>query len=221
MRRKEVLAEGCHYHIFNKSIAGYEIFKLSSEYVRMLNLVCYYQSSKVKTSFSQFVRLLEIEDAVGEDVLFSSFDRTENLVEVVAYCIMPTHFHFILTQLKPEGISIFTGNIQNSYSRYFNLKHKRKGPLWEGRFKSILIESDEQLIHLTRYIHLNPVTAGLIDKPENWLGSSYKEYLSKSKESICRYENILEIEPPTYEKFVEDKINYQEDLVKIKHLIFE
>ena len=65
----------------------------------------------------------------------------------------------------------------NSYTRYFNEKIKRKGPLWEGRFKKVLVNSDEQLLHLTRYVHLNPVSAGIVEKPEDWPCSSYREYI--------------------------------------------
>jgi putative transposase len=79
---------------------------------------------------------------------------------------MPTHIHLVLRQLKDGGISKFMSNILNSYSRYFNIKHNRKGPLWEGRFRKVLVGSDEQLLHLTRYVHLNPVTACLVDKPK-------------------------------------------------------
>ena len=79
------------------------------------------------------------------------------------------------------------GDILNSYSRYFNTKQKRKGPLWEGRFENVLIKTDEQLLHLTRYIHLNPVTAYLVDQAKDWQASSYNEYLENSdfNECIC------------------------------------
>jgi putative transposase len=113
--------------------------------------------------------------------------------------------------------------ILNSYTRYFNTKHKRKGPLWESRFKSVLVETDEQLLHLTRYIHLNPVTAFLVDKPEEWKASSYNEYLLKvsGSDRTCNYDGILDIEPSSYRKFVEDRISYQRELAKIKELLIE
>jgi putative transposase len=100
--------------------------------------------------------------------------ENEQLVEVVAYCIMQTHFHLILKQVTEDGIAKFMGRILNGYSRYFNSLHSRVGPLWTGRFKNVLIRNDEHLLHLTRYIHLNPVSAGLVTKPEDWDYSSYK-----------------------------------------------
>ena len=157
------------------------------------------------------------------DYLFSISSQAEKVVQIVAYCIMPTHLHLILKQLKEDGIANFMRKVLNSYSHYFNIKHKRKGPLWEARFKNVLVRTDEQLLHLTRYIHLNPVTAYLVDKPEDWLFSSYKEYVSNvvDEERICKYNNILDIEPDSYKKFVEDRILYQRDLAKIKELILE
>jgi len=69
------------------------------------------------------------------------------------------HFDFC----NEEGISLYMKNLLNSYTRYFNTKTKRKGPLWQGRFKSVLIKMDEQL-YLTRYIHLNPTSEDLVEK---------------------------------------------------------
>lgn len=105
----------------------------------------------------------------------------------------------------------------------FLIKHKRKGPLWEGRFKNVLIKTEEQLLHLTRYVHLNPVSSYLVDKPENWPASSYCEYLSEVnlEDRSCNYENVLSLEPAAYKNFVEDRISYQRELVKIRKLILD
>ncbi|MBU2265406.1 MAG: hypothetical protein KJ977_00005, partial [Candidatus Omnitrophica bacterium] len=122
-----------------------------------------------------------------------------------------------------DGISIFMGNVLNSYSRYFNIKHKRKGPLWQGRFRNALIANDEQLLHLTRYIHLNPVTAYLVDRPEQWFFSSYEEFTNNTEKlnKLCRYEDILDIHSKEYKKFVEGAISYQRELAQSKHLLFD
>ena len=90
---------------------------------------------------------------------------------------MPTHFHLILRQNIDNGIFNFIGNLTSSYTRYFNLKHKRKGPLWESKFNNIKIENDEQLLHLTRYIHMNPTSAGIVNNQKESKWSSYNEYI--------------------------------------------
>jgi putative transposase len=166
-------------------------------------------------------------EKVKEDGFINYFtsilQEKERLVQIIAYCIMPTHLHLILKQLKENGISTFIGNVLNSYSRYFNTKYRRKGPLWEGKFKNVLVKTDEQLLHLTRYIHLNPSTAFLVDRPEEWLASSYQEYLLKVNniERICKFEDVLEIEPSSYRKFIEDRISYQRELAVIKEMLLE
>ncbi|MFH1783040.1 MAG: transposase [Candidatus Omnitrophota bacterium] len=176
----------------------------------------YYLADKRQISFSKFKEK-------NAEILLGNVSSKGNLVQIICYCLMPTHIHLTLTQLADKGISKFIGNILSSYSHYFNLKHNRKGPLWEGRFKGGLVKTDEQLLHLTRYIHLNPVSAYLVDKPGDWKYSSYKEYISKEhcKSSLCNYDNVLDIQPILYKKFVEDRISYQRELVKIKALIFD
>lgn len=223
MRRKEKLVVGKVYHIYNKSIADFKIFNKDSEFLKMRNTIRYYQMENMPLAFFHFVEMGKVKKEGFNEHFISVSQGKEKLAQIIAYCIMPTHLHLILKQLKQNGISIFMGNVLNSYSRYFNTRHKRKGPLWEGKFKNILVKTDEQLLHLTRYIHLNPVTAYLVDKPEDWTMSSYKEYLLEINEDdrICKYDDILDIKPSSYKEFVEDRISYQRELAKIKDLLLE
>ncbi|MEI8348524.1 MAG: transposase [Candidatus Omnitrophota bacterium] len=216
--RRNLLVVDSVYHVFTRSIAEFRIFNNENEFLRMLEAIRYYQREKPEIKFSKFIHLEEGSQRNKKE----SFSGKEKLIEIIAYCLMPTHVHLILRQLKENGISVFMGNILNSYSKYFNTKHKRKGPLWETRFKSVLVESDEYLIHLTRYIHLNPTTAMLIDRPENWKFSSYQEYLSQANEDkMCRYDDLLNIIPHSYKEFVEDRIAYQQELEKIRNFLLE
>ena len=219
--RKDKLVVNEIYHIYNKSIADFIIYNREEEFLRMLSTIGYYRREEPKISFSRFLRDVDPEKDHSES--YYNPRNKRKLVEIIAYCLMPTHFHLILKQFTDNGISIFMSNLQNSYARYFNLKHKRKGPLWEGRFKSVLIKTDTQLIHLTRYIHLNPATSRLVNDPEKWLMSSYNEYLAKTDENknICNYHGVLDIEPVIYKKFVEDRLSYQRELAKIKGLLLE
>lgn len=216
MKRKIPLITDQVYHILSRSIAQYEIFNNKDDYMRVQRLLKYYQFN-FDWKFSDFINL----DIVGKNGFYQSLevlsDNKEKYVQIIAYCLMPTHIHLILKQLKNDGISKYFGNILNSYTRYFNSKHRRKGPLWEEKFKNILITNDDQLFHLTRYIHLNPVTALLTNKPEKWLFSSYGEYMRiKEWPAMCDYQDILDIQPKSYRKFVNDRISYQKELAKIK-----
>ena len=212
---KGLLVTGEIYHVFTKSIAGFRIFNDSAEFLRMIETIRYYQRK------AQSIRLSRFNYLKDQDKL--EIDEGEKLIEIIAYCLMPTHLHLVLKQLIDKGVSTGMNNILNSYSRYFNIRHNRKGPLWEGRFKRVLVKSDEQLLHLTRYVHLNPVTAYLVDKPTDWTASSYKEFIGKNniEKRICEYKDILNIESDSYKDFVEDRISYQRELAKIKDLILE
>lgn len=223
MKRGVELEEGYYYHIFTKSIAGFKVFMSRGEYSRMFNTAQYYQTNNIRIPLSRFIRLKEVQKIGHENNFLLMKNNGIKLVEIAAYCFMPTHVHFILKQLMKDGIANFMRLVLNSYTRYFNIKHKRKGPLWQGRFKNVLIESDEQLYHLTRYIHLNPVTAGIVNKPEQWHYSSYFEYIKPNTTTpgFCDFDDTLDVSPKDYIEFVNDQIGYQRDLARIKHLILE
>jgi len=214
--RKCRLSSGKIYHVFNKSIAGFKIFYCDDHFSRIKDVVRYYQIEKPAIRFSKFVK-----SKMRHDNAYAA--NQDKLIKIVAYCIMPTHVHFILEQLKENGISLFMRNIANSYSKFFNLRHKRNGPLWESRFKNVLVETDEQLLHLTRYVHLNPSTAYLVDNPCDWPASSYREYLGNvpHEHTACEYDELIHISPASYKEFVEGTVSYQRELSMIKHLMLD
>ena len=216
--REIPLVVGETYHIFSKGIAGFRVFSNNEEFLRMKTTIRYYQWAEPPIKFSRFIKMHGLPK---DERIY--FENTDKLVQIIAYCIMPTHLHFILKQLREDGISNFMGNMLNSYTHYFNLKYSRKGPLWESRFKSILVKTNEQLLHLTRYVHLNPVTSYLVNSPDEWLASSYKEYIAMvdDKERFCNFDDILEIRPDSYKEFVLDNTSYQRELAKIKKLLFD
>ncbi|MCF7916356.1 MAG: transposase [Candidatus Omnitrophica bacterium] len=217
--RKMPLVKGNIYHIYTKSIAKFKIFQKSSEYKRLEKLFSYYRTGEPPLRFSAFLQLKN-----QEAFLQNRLSQKKNIVEIITYCIMPTHIHLIIKQLSENGISIFMKNVLNSYSRYFNIKIKRKGPLWQGRFKNKLVKNEEQLLHLSRYIHLNPVSANLVSKPKDWQYSSYRYYLglvNNSQNWLSNLFNYVESNPNLYEKFVNDNLDCQKELEKIKHLSLE
>lgn len=214
--RKNSIDTDHYYHIINRSIAGFTIFNTISEYQRMLDTIVYYQQSKPPTKLSRYLDYTD-DKKQAFNLLLSTYAVDSKVVQIVCYCLMPTHFHLVLKQNHDSGISKYINIIENSYTRYFNTKHNRKGPLWETRFKNILIESNEQLLHLTRYIHLNPVSAGIIDSPQHWQFSSYNQYIGspEQKNSLADYTRVLNIKENDYKIFVEERIDYQKEISKI------
>lgn len=207
------LVNGEFYHLFNRGSNKQNIFLRPRDYQRFIQTFYYYQFIGPKPSFSKFTK----------HKLTTFKPLSENrLVEVHCYCLMPNHFHFLVRQMKNNGISIFLSQISNSYTKYFNLKYDKVGALLQGVFKSVRIESDEQLIHLSRYIHINPQVSGLAKNINDYPWSSLSEYTSACS-GICLTNSILEYfsTKEEYKKFLEDQIEYGETLEALKHHVID
>jgi len=111
---------------------------------------------------------------------------------VHAYCLMDNHYHMIVeTQDRP--ISEIMHAISSRYATRINTKYDRKGHLFQGRFKGILVDKDNYLLELSRYIHLNPVKAGIVARPEDFMWSSYKFYSGAERDLLVETGFILDI----------------------------
>lgn len=221
--RKEPFIVGQIYHIFNRSIARQPIFSGNSYYQRAMEVMEFYSYINPPLRFSHYNRL----------PLKSKLDFMNNLkkkhqkqIEMFAFSLMPNHFHFLIREIVENGIKTFTSNFQNSFAKYFNLKTERDGSLFQTMFKGVRIETDEQFLHVGRYIHINPVTAYIlkdISQLEDYPWSSYPVYLGKLKSDIINTNTLLSFFP-SIEKFIsftKDQVDYQRELDKIKHLFLE
>ena len=103
----------------------------------------------------------------------------EIALTMLAYCLMPTHYHFVLRQDGDVPISRFVQRLFGAYTQAYNQQQGRSGPLFEGRFRHVRVDRDEYAVHLCRYVHLNPVKAGLVDRPEQWVYSNYLEWIGE------------------------------------------
>lgn len=211
------------YHIINRGIASQPVFLTKRDYQRALDTFFYYQNQNPFLRYSFFLRLPNQQKA---EILDRLQKENEFLIEIIAYCLMPNHVHFLLRQLKSNGLSIFMSNFSNSYTRYFNTKQKRIGPLLQGKFKAIRIETDEQLLHLSRYIHINPYSSFVVKNLtdlENYPYSSLPEYLNPQTFPRCNKEVVLAHfkNISAYKKFILDQVDYQRRLEEIKHLALE
>lgn len=222
--RKFPLVTNQIYHVFNRGVAHQPTFIDKRDYLRAIDSMAYYQSARPSLKYAKFLKLA-IEDRKKIWEQFKNSD--DKLVKIICYCFMPNHFHFLLKQLIDGGISKFLSNFTNSYTRYFNTKNEREGPLFTGKFKSVRIETDEQLLHTSRYIHLNPYTSHVVGKIENletYPYSSFPEYLKESSfTGLCNRDIIISnfSKKNSYKNFVFDNSDYQRRLDEIKHLILE
>ena len=129
---------------------------------------------------------------------------------IIAYCLMPNHYHFVIRQETNRPLSDFVKVVFNAYVQALNRQKNRTGALFEGRFRHILIDRTEYLEHLCRYVHLNPVKAHLVDRPEDWPFSNYLEWIGERAGSLKDEVFIRSLFPTIdgYRQFVSDWQDY-------------
>lgn len=220
--RPVVLASNEIYHVFNRSIASEDLFAQNQKLNlnKALEIVNYYR-------FPQKIRLSRFKLLPSElkkqylDMLSSVMP----LVEIYVFAFMPNHYHFLLKQLRGKGIATFIANFQNSFAKVFNLKNNRSGALFQNAFKAKRITNDEQFSHVSRYIHLNPVTSYIIefDKLASFDWTSFPVYANGEQIPFINSDFLLKMfgTKEKYVKFVADQMGYQRDLAYIKDLVME
>lgn len=162
---------GEYYHIYNRGNSKQKIFHDKEDYLRFISLLYISNSSE---SFNLYDLNRETNFNIYE------IERINLLVDMGAYCLMPNHFHILITERIEGGISKFMQKLSTAYSMYFNKKYKRTGGLFEGKFKSQHASTDRYLKYLFSYIHLNPIK--LIQK-------DWKEKGIKNKKEAIEYLN--------------------------------
>lgn len=188
--------ENGFYHIYNRGVEKRITFQDESDYKIFLYYLFIYLADPelIKKRYPKLKNALKQGNFYSKLVLYS-------------YALMPNHFHLLIRQTEKEHITQFMRRITNAYTTYFNKKYNRVGPLFQGVFKAIQIEKEEYLLHLSRYIHLNPVSLHK-NRPELYPWSSYKTYLEARNSPYVNVDFILgffsNVTPLlTYKSFVE------------------
>lgn len=209
------------YHLFNRGVERRPIFLTTRDYDRFVSLLEYYRFKHLPKSFSHYLALSLSE----REAYRVSLNQTSTAVDILAYCLMPNHFHLLVRQTSEQGIFKSLSKITNGYAKFFNTKRHRPGPLFQGPFKAVRVETDEQLLHLSRYIHINPVVSGIVsvDGLASYPWSSLSVYLQEIKTSFVMTQFLLDHFKTihSYKTFVFDQINYVKELEKVKHLVLE
>lgn len=193
------------YHVYNRGVEKRTIFKSSKDYLRFLETINFYRFYPSPRKLSTHIKF--------DFPPIPKHITQKQLVKIICFCLMPNHFHLLIQQLEEKGISEFMRRILDSFTRYFNVKYERVGPLLQGPFKAKLVDSDEYLLQLTKYIHRNPLKlprwAGNLDE---YTFSSYAGYLNKKRnyefsepEFVLEYfGNSRETSEDSYRSFVEE-----------------
>jgi len=172
MQRNHIISEGEYYHLYNRGVEKRNIFLTRKDY-------------------SRFKHLLYLANGTGSFVFrdigkksLKDIDRGGPLVAIAAWVLMPNHFHILVKEIVEGGTTTFMKKLCTGYSSYFNKRHSRVGPLFQGRYKSQHADEDTYLNYLFAYIHLNPIK--LIDP--NWKEDGIS-HIAKAKEFFSTYEH--------------------------------
>ncbi len=204
-RRAPELVTNEIYHVYNRGVEKRDVFLTDRDYKHFLETLEHYLAPVIKLS-----RKPKLKDN----------QRSETpLVDILCYCLMPNHFHLILRQKSDNGISVFMNRVANSFTKYFNIKNDRVGPLFQGVFKAVRIETDEQLLHVSRYIHLNPLVANLAANIRDYQWSSYSAYVGDEQNNLVSTQEVLAHFPSKekYGQFVADQTDYARTLEQLKY----
>ncbi|MBP7859527.1 transposase [Patescibacteria group bacterium] len=204
----KIYEENSYYHVYNRGVDKRLIFLDKSDYIAFLGLLKRY-----------LYPFLEIKDPyTGEVRMVNNKDSLDKEVYLLCFCLMPNHFHFLLKQITKNGMQKFMKNLTTSYVLYFNEKYERKGRLFQGVYKATNIFNEEYFLHLSRYIHLNPLPLlNRVKKLEDYDWSSFLDYIGKRnikwlhKDEIFSYFNDKYPlkQNKTYQEFIE--LNVTED----------
>lgn len=183
------------YHIYCRGHNKAEVFRDKDDYAVFLNL---------------FKRYLSNEPA--RDKQNREYPWLQKDIDLLAFCLMPNHFHALIYQRTPDAMTKLFKSVITTYGMYFNKKYKCLGPVFQSRFKASIIDRDNYLIHISRYIHLNPKNY------QTWAFSSLPFYLGKQKAEWLKSDKIIELfeNKDDYKKFLTDYKDYKEMLDEIK-----
>lgn len=219
-RRPFIFANNQFYHVFNRGVNKQSIFSEDADYVRFVHDL-YEMNDANPTIDFRIAQMRFTEDGPPTTTGGpSSVNRPRELiVEILSWCLMPNHFHLMLRQKIDGGIPLFMKKLGTGYAVYFNKKYDRSGYVFQGRFKAVVVQKEGQFLHLSRYIHLNPVDLiesgwkeeGIKDWQktheflENYRWSSYPDWIGKKNFSsvldLKGVEGVFE-GPDRYKRFM-------------------
>ena len=223
-------AAGECYHIFNRGNDKKDIFRDSEDYDILL--------FRLREILGYDKRSIAAEGHLSKGALLSPQRRVTDrsnryqrksfpfgTFSLIAYCLMPNHFHFILQQNTDIPISELMMSLMGGYSKIFNNKYGRVGSLFQDQFKSIRVEDNTQLLHLSAYIHFNPKIAGIVSDPMEYKYSSYREYIGivGKDEMVCNQDLVLQqfANIDAYKAFMDESLDTIQRNKELKKISFD
>lgn len=181
----KIFVKDGYYHVYNRGVEKRTIFEDEQDYKVFLSYLKFSLSEPPKPADYKKTFTLQGSPFKGVPKLPKNFQHE---IELIAYCLMPNHFHFLIKQLNDRSLSTFMISLITRYSMYFNRKYDRVGSLFQGIYKAVLITDEPYLLHLSRYIHLNPYG---LNKNLTSAYSSYGDYQGFRKTDWLKPDIIL------------------------------
>jgi putative transposase len=212
------LANGEFYHIFNRGVDKRIIFTNQKEMQR------FFQCMDEFNTVHPLGGLYASSFGPAKTQLRRRASKKERLVNFICFCLNSNHYHFILEQVTDRGIEKFIHRLASGYTKYFNLKHKRSGVLFQGKYKAVHIESNEQLLHVSAYVNLNFQVHRFRRSASKYINlqplSSWDEYTGKTKFNFCQKDDVLGQfkNKSEYKKFAERSLK---GILKMKEMLRE
>ncbi|MDD5031878.1 MAG: transposase [Patescibacteria group bacterium] len=208
--------EDYYYHVYNRGVDKRQVFLDRWDYVRFLESLREFNKLEATGGFYRKFLSSKFEFRGPTPNLGVGPLGQKKLVDIIAYCLNPNHYHLLLRQNTENGISEFMKRIGTGYACYFNYKYKRSGSLFEGKYKAREARSADDLIKLSVYVNCNSGIHNLVRK-ENWLWSSYLDYVGLRKGTLCETKEVFQefSNPEDYKRFCEELIP---DIKLIKNL---
>lgn len=221
MRKTELAKEEC-YHVYNRGIDKREVFLNAKDYERFLLSMDLLNDENDGLMISWRDYKKSHPKAQLTDFLKPVFRKRDPLVEIIAYCLNPNHYHFILRQVADRGIEKFMHKIGISHTKYFNKKNKRSGYLFQGAFKSVHIDTNEYLLYLSAYVNMNNFIHGY-NRKNDWPYSSLFDYLGKRKSGFINIDTVAKQfnNPREYEKFAKNNALYMKEKKELEKYLLE
>lgn len=219
---KKYLEDG-YYHIYNRGVEKRKIFQDSQDYKVFLSYLKDYLEPRDEIKLKKALEKISYSerDKIIKQLTINNFS---DQIDLLAYCLMPNHFHLLIKQKTKRGIESFMKSLGTRYVIYFNKRHSRIGGLFQDAYKAVLVKTDEQLLHLSRYIHQNPSKKGptFLNYPYSSLG----EYLGKWQLDWLKPKAILAFFSKTnknfsYKSFVLEDESREKSYSLIENLTIE
>jgi putative transposase len=202
---KSYVSEG-YYHLYNRCPEGQTLFKTERDYAVFMRLL---------------KRYLAPENKIDPLTHLNNPSSVSDIIDLVSFSLMPTHFHFLVKQHSSNGITKFSRAIITSYALYYKNTYDHHGSLFQGKLRGILIEGESYLLHLSRYIHRNALPLLLPGTPlGSYLYSSYANFIGRKRDTWIKPGEILNYfskknRTLSYQSFVEEEQDYVDYLTGI------